>query len=50
MIPKSQLSGREAEFRRFIEQKTGMTFHRKRAPINRLRDWIRRRENESYHL
>ena len=51
VIPKSQLSDKEDAFRSFVEDRAGKYFRRRRqAPIRRLMQWIKRRENESYHL
>lgn len=50
MIPKAALGSREEEFRRFLEGKTGKKFIRRWTPLRRLRDWLKRRENEPEHL
>ena len=51
MIPKDKLGDRENAFRSFVESKTGRFFRRRRqAPIRRLMQWMKKRENEAYHL
>ena len=51
MIPKDKLGDRESAFRSFVESKTGRFFRRRRqAPIRRLMQWMKKRENEAYHL
>ena len=50
-IPKEELSGQTEAFRRFVEEKTGRRFYRRRpSPLQRLREWFRDRENEPVHL
>ena len=50
-IPKYQLGDQRAEFVRFVESKTGKTFYRRRpSPLQRVRDWLRERNNEPVHL
>ena len=51
VLPKEKLADREDAFRSFVEGKTGKFFRRRRhAPIRRLMQWIKKRENEAYHL
>ena len=51
VLPKEKLAGREDAFRSFVEGKTGKFFRRRRqAPIRRLMQWMKKRENEAYHL
>ena len=51
VLPKEKLAGREDAFRSFVEGKTGKFFRRRRqAPIRRLIQWMKKRENEAYHL
>ena len=50
MIPKSELDGDQDDFRNFIQRKSGMKFERKMAPIAKLMQKIKDRENEPYHL
>ena len=50
MIPKAELEGRVDEFRRFLEERTGKPIFRSRSPLQRLRSWIKARENEPMHL
>ena len=50
MVPKSELEGKTEEFCDFIEKKTGLHFQKKMAPIVKLMQRIRNRENEPYHL
>ena len=51
VLPKEKLAGREDAFRSFVEGKTGKFFRRRRqAPIRRLMHWMKKRENEAYHL
>ena len=49
MIPKKELEDQE-NFRYFIQRKSGLKFERKRPPIARLRQKMKHRENEPYHL
>ncbi len=50
VIPKSQLGDSANEFRKFIEDKTGKIFRSRRSRFVGLRQWIKKRENEPYHL
>ena len=50
MIPKAALGGREEEFRRFVQEKTGKLFIRRWTPLRRLKSWLKQRENEPEHL
>ena len=50
MIPKSELDGYQDDFRNFIQRKSGLKFERKMAPIAKLMQKIKDRENEPYHL
>ena len=51
VIPKDRLGDREDAFRSFVEGKSGKFFRRRRqAPIRRLMQWMKKRENEAYHL
>ncbi len=50
MVPKAALKGQEADFRRFMEEKTGKAFFRSRSPLQRLLAWMKARENEPEHL
>lgn len=51
VIPKDKLGDRESAFRSFVESKTGRFFRRRRqAPIRRLMQWMKKWENEAYHL
>ena len=50
MVPKNELEGKTEEFCDFIEKKTGLHFQKKMAPIVKLMQRIRNRENEPYHL
>ena len=51
VLPKEKLADREDAFRSFVEGKTGKFFRRRRqAPIRRLMQWMKKRENEAYHL
>ena len=51
VLPKEKLAGREEAFRSFVEGKTGKFFRRRRqTPIRRLIQWMKKRENEAYHL
>ena len=50
-VPKKALGEREEEFRSFIQTKTGKIIYRRRpTPLQRLREWLRRREQEPEHL
>lgn len=49
-VPKEALGEREAEFRRFAENRTGKLFIRRLTPLNRVRAWLRAREQEPTHL
>ncbi len=50
MIPKSQLGDEKNEFKSFIESKTGKIFRSRRTRLFGLRQWLRKKENEPYHL
>lgn len=50
MIPKSGLGEDRNEFKSFIESKTGKIFRSRRTRLFGLRQWLRKRENEPYHL
>lgn len=50
MIPRAALGERQTEFRDFMEKKTGQVFQVRRSPFLKLRAWLRKRENEPYHL
>ena len=50
MIPREKLGDRQYEFRDFMEKKTGQVFQVRRSPFLKLRAWMRKRENEPYHL
>ena len=50
-VPKKALGEREQEFVRLLEDKTGKKFYRRRpSPMQRIRDWLRQRNSEPYHL
>ena len=50
-IPKKTLGEKEDAFRDFVEKKTGQRFYRRRpSPLQRLMEWMKRRENEPEHL
>ena len=50
MIPKDALGDDYIAFRDFMEKKTGKIFQVRRSPMLKLRAWIRKKENEPYHL
>lgn len=49
-VPKEGLGGKEKDFRRFVEEKTGKLVMRRTTPLNRVREWLRAREREPMHL
>lgn len=49
-VPKAALGEKEGAFRRFVEERTGKLFMRRVTPLNRLRQWLRAREQEPMHL
>ena len=50
-IPKASLGGDVKAFKDFVERKSGQRFYRRRpTPLQRLREWLRRREQEPVHL
>ena len=50
-VPKEKLGEKQKEFRHFVETKTGKKFYRRRpSPMQRVRDWLRERNNEPEHL
>ena len=50
-IPKDSLGEERKAFAAFVEEKTGQRFYRRRpTPLQRLREWLKRRENEPEHL
>ncbi len=50
MIPKAELGEKSAEFKAFIEKKTGKMFVSKRSRFVGLREWMRKRSSEPPHL
>lgn len=50
VIPKSELGEDKDEFKSFIETKTGKIFRNRHSRFVGLRQWLRKRENEPYHL
>lgn len=46
MIPKSELGERTAEFRDFLEEKTGQSVQDSKIPIVRLIHWLQRRKRK----
>ncbi len=50
-IPKKELGENQKSFAQFIEVKTGKRFYwRRPTPMQRIRDWLRARNNEPEHL
>lgn len=50
-VPKKALGDRQQEFVKLVEDKTGKRFYRRRpSPLQRIRDWLRERNSEPYHL
>ena len=50
-IPKKALGESEDAFRSFVETKTGLRFYRRRpSPLQRVMEWMKKRENEPEHL
>ncbi len=50
-VPKAALGERRREFADFVEKKTGQRFYRRRpSPLQRLREWYRKRSSEPQHL
>lgn len=50
MIPKSELDEKQWDFRMYIQEKTGLRFRKRTAPIVKLIQMIRERKEEPYHL
>lgn len=51
VVPIKALGERAGSFRSFIEGKTGRQFRRRRqSPMQSFRQWLRKKENEPYHL
>lgn len=50
LIPKELIGSRLKEFKAFMLEKTGLRFTRRTTPLSRLKDNLRHRENEPYHL
>lgn len=50
MIPYSQLGDSRNDFHVFMEKKTGKSFRRNQAPIKRLMNAVKQRNDEPYHL
>lgn len=50
MISKSELAGQEAQFRSFLEQKTGKPVESRMPPVVKLLRKMKKREKEPYHL
>ena len=50
-VPKEALGEKKEAFRRFIEEKSGQHFYRRRpSPLQRVREWLKRRASEPEHL
>ena len=50
MVPKSELEGQQEAFRVYIQEKTGLRFRKRTAPVVKLIQTIRERREEPYHL
>lgn len=50
MIPKAELGEREYDFRKFMREKTGMTFRMRTSPLAAMMDKMKARKNEPWHL
>jgi len=50
IIPRELVGDNAAEFKSFLQSKTGKKFSRRNSPLSRLKDSLKRRENEPYHL
>ena len=50
-VPKEAFGEKKEAFRRFIEEKTGQRFYRRRpSPLQLVREWLKRRASEPEHL
>ncbi len=50
MLPKSALGDDKDKFKAFIEGKANMKFVRRATPMSRMQGWLKKREDEPYHL
>ena len=50
MVPKSELGGKQEDFRVYIEKQTGLRFRKRTAPVVKLIQMIREPREEPYHL
>ena len=51
MIPREKLGDNEPAFKKFLEERTGKSFMSKRtSPMKRLREYMKERNSEPYHL
>ena len=50
MVPKSELEGKQEDFRLYIQEKTGLRFRKRTAPVVKLIQMIKERRKEPYHL
>lgn len=50
MLPKSELGEKKYDFKTFIESKTNMKFVRRATLMRRMQGWLKKREDEPYHL
>lgn len=50
IVPRAALGDKAGDFRTFIESRSGKTFFTRRSPLAKVKAYIRKRENEPYHL
>ena len=50
MVPKSELEGKQEDFRVYIQKKTGLHFRKRTAPVVKLIRMLKERREEPYHL
>lgn len=50
MVPKSELEEKQEDFRMYIQEKTGLRFRKRTAPVVKLIQMIKDRREEPYHL
>lgn len=50
IVPKELTGENTKEFKAFVQQKTGLKFARRSTPLSGIQGFLKRRENEPYHL
>jgi len=50
IIPRELVGDDARDFKAFVQEKSGRKFARRNTPLSRLRESLKKRENEPYHL